>query len=1021
MRFLTFFAFLINFHLLGQNIVLNSPRNKAVYQRNNQNNGVVPVNGNFNGSNIASVKGRLISKIGGSSTNWENFSVSGNSFTGKLKSNGGWYLLEIEIINQNQEKYNFNNTLVGIGEVLVVAGQSNTLGVGYFSNDERVIGLNNAHSNAEFDYFIDLTSQPNGRTLPNDKFVGPNPSVKAFMSKLGDRLVSHFNVPVLFFSTGASSTTIQEWSRPNTEPYLSLRNCILYKAKELGLRGVLWHQGETNSMYTTTPAESYYGYFRELINNTRWDVYNQELPWSVAKVSWSKYQLDGPSDSDPNSITRRNETRNGQKLTIERIQNVFEGPDSDLIEGYVGSENRKDGVHLTEIGNDQLGNMWFDKLIETGFFSKTTPTESNAIPKESQKIYFNTIYDQYLSAKKVVLAANSTAGLPISYRIISGPAYLNENVLYFNGNPGTIVVEASNNGNNEYFATSEVQIFNVQKQKFDLYFGNIQDVDLSTESIKLNIETNNKADLKIKVNYGPAVIDNNNVLKLLGNEGTVSITAEFPETAETIYNGVTQTFKVNKIKSILEIEKINSKTVLDSLIDIKTKVNSNLPITVTLKSGPAVLKGNQFILQKKSGKVVFTISAQGNEKFESVPETEYSFDVLKLNQTIVFNVINTKLVSDPNFELNAQSSSKLPVTFEKITGPISIENNLVKILGAGIVKIVAKQAGNDIYEVANSVEREFLIDKLTQSFSFEKVTDVFFDSKPIKFKALSNSSLPVTIKVISGPAQYQDSSFVFTGKTGLITAEISQLGNERYKDLQQIFTFKVLKKQTNLTYNTIDNQVFDKKYFTLNPTTNQPSKNNILVKLTKGFGRIIKDTIWIDKPSPFEIEITQDSTNQYEGFKAKLNFEIYKISQSIEVADIPYQFNTVKTVPLTIKYNKKSKLNYKVLSGPAIFTDSLLQLTGQNGKVEIEILQPENEFYFKSNVVTKGFLVSQLVSIEPRKNTAFNVFPNPFISDFEITAKSSILKIELLNTLGNVIFQKKTLMPLKLRLFYQSN
>ncbi len=1062
-------------------ININKPKHKAVYQRDNNNNSVIPINGTYFNSGIKSVKARLVAQNGGNTTNWEYLSISGSEFNGKLKSTGGWYKFELELTNTLNETIIIENQLVGIGEVFVVAGQSNTLGTGNFSTDDRVIGFNFAHSGEGFDYFIDLTNKNSGKNTAENKYIGPNSSVRSFMSKLGDRLVQQYNVPVLFFSTGASATTIQEWSNSTTEPYNSLKNCLLYRAQEFGYRGILWHQGETNSMFTTTPRETFYNYFKELILNSRRDTYYPELAWCVARVSWSKYELLGPSDSDPNSLERRAETRAGQELTYKRLPFVFEGPDSDLIEGYKGSEKRHDGVHFTLKGNDELGNMWFDKLMENDFFQKTNPILSNAIKKEPQYINFTNINDQFLFNKKIELKATSNSGLPISYRIISGPAYISGQYLFFNGSPGTIFVEASSMGNAEYFSASEIRNFNVTKAKQSLSFAALQDIDLNVESVLLNIESSNKENLKIKINYGPVRIANEKIY-LNGTAGDVSINAEMPENDDYEGISITRNFKIKKIKNLLKVnqitnkyvdeeafnlitetnsnqnidvnilegpctytngklklsgqkglvkieikqaendkyeaseskiiefsvkkysqtlnfEPISNRTVLDSIVILNPIISSGLAPTIKLKSGPATLINNELKLHKKEGKIVYSLSQAGTQKYEEIPETIYSFEVKKISQNIDIEPIKDKLLSDSTFIIMAKSTSKLPIFFEKVYGPIELNNNSIKILGkAGNVKIRALQPGNEIYAEAPSQEVVFQIEKLNQVFNFEKINNTYFDSPEFTINYKSNSKLKPSFIVKKGPITLKDSLVILNGNTGDVTIEVVQNGNETYKPIEAQLNFKVLKRPSSIVYNKIESQIYAFKNIALGL---QPTHKQAIVisKIIKGNGTIKNDTLFVTKPSIFEIQFTQDSTSQYEASTAKLNFEIFKIAQSISIEKIPFQFNTTKIVPFKFSKKTNNLVKFNVLEGPASFKDSTLFLTGQTGVVTITLTQDENDFYFPA-FATQSFFVNSLVGNEPASNLYFTAHPIPFSNELTLNTKNKPAKVRVYNSLG---------------------
>ncbi|MEO0330269.1 MAG: T9SS type A sorting domain-containing protein, partial [Bacteroidota bacterium] len=82
-------------------------------------------------------------------------------------------------------------------------------------------------------------------------------------------------------------------------------------------------------------------------------------------------------------------------------------------------------------------------------------------------------------------------------------------------------------------------------------------------------------------------------------------------------------------------------------------------------------------------------------------------------QFISFDSIPDKLVQDPSFNINAVASSGLPVTYEVVSGPATIEGNLVTLTGEpGLVTIQAWQKGNEQYALSAPVLRQFRVEQV---------------------------------------------------------------------------------------------------------------------------------------------------------------------------------------------------------------------------------------------------------------------------------------------------------------------
>ena len=79
-------------------------------------------------------------------------------------------------------------------------------------------------------------------------------------------------------------------------------------------------------------------------------------------------------------------------------------------------------------------------------------------------------------------------------------------------------------------------------------------------------------------------------------------------------------------------------------------------------------------------------------------------------QAISFPQLSNKATQDDDFTLNAIATSGLAVSYEIVSGPATLNGNLVSLTGqAGDVIIKAKQDGNASYSAASSIENTFKV------------------------------------------------------------------------------------------------------------------------------------------------------------------------------------------------------------------------------------------------------------------------------------------------------------------------
>ena len=104
--------------------------------------------------------------------------------------------------------------------------------------------------------------------------------------------------------------------------------------------------------------------------------------------------------------------------------------------------------------------------------------------------------------------------------------------------------------------------------------------------------------------------------------------------------------------------------------------------------------------------ITLTVSQAGDDDFASA-EAQTTFEVkdLRASQTITFAEIEDQFLEAGSFTLTATASSGLPVTFEVVSGPVTIAGNVVTMINPGDVTIRALQAGNQEFKAAPSVEQ----------------------------------------------------------------------------------------------------------------------------------------------------------------------------------------------------------------------------------------------------------------------------------------------------------------------------
>ncbi|MFD2573714.1 sialate O-acetylesterase [Spirosoma soli] len=395
------------FYALAQ-LQISHPMSRLVVQRGADGNGRLYVSGRFNG-NVDRVEAQLTAVASGQgiSTDWQTVQTNptNNLFLGYVTAAGGWYVLTVRTVVGNIVTAQASVQPVGIGEVFVTAGQSNSRGLGIADNDlgtatDRVNAIDSInHGYYGGNVLIssgDPSPLPVYKPLTAGRRIFPMAESSWAWGELGDYIVNRYNVPVAFYVAGWDGSTIENWYNsangiptcnryncsagnwPNLQPYTNLKNIMNYYLSMAGVRAVLWQQGEAEYDFDSqnTSVPQYPGRLTGVIQKSRQDFGGRNIPWVVARASF-----DG-------SVTRQG-VIDAQNQVINTVGNVFPGPAND---NFTNRNAGKNDVHFgnvsrptqhpryylnpasipLEMGLSRLANSWNNSL-DNNFFQNAQP------------------------------------------------------------------------------------------------------------------------------------------------------------------------------------------------------------------------------------------------------------------------------------------------------------------------------------------------------------------------------------------------------------------------------------------------------------------------------------------------------------------------------------------------------------------------------------------------------------------------------------------------------------------------
>jgi hypothetical protein len=185
-------------------IVLRSPVEHQIFQRADAKEGELLLEGDLvyskgNPQRPQKLEGRVVGE--GTTSPWQPvvFSPHVAAFRGVLKAPaGGWYRVEVRATEGARVGAEKAVEHVGVGEVFVVAGQSNSANWG-----EEKLGTTSGRVSARL--------EDGSWQVCHDPQPGAGGNGGSFLPPLGDALAAEFGVPVGFVSTGVGATSVREW------------------------------------------------------------------------------------------------------------------------------------------------------------------------------------------------------------------------------------------------------------------------------------------------------------------------------------------------------------------------------------------------------------------------------------------------------------------------------------------------------------------------------------------------------------------------------------------------------------------------------------------------------------------------------------------------------------------------------------------------------------------------------------------------------------------------------------------
>lgn len=300
-------------------------------------------------------------------------------------------------------------------------------------------------------------------------------------------------------------------------------------------------------------------------------------------------------------------------------------------------------------GGDNLAVRWISPLADEIIPAQyLSPYEKdNCMPRE---ITIEAIADKDVSDRPFPINASVSTGQSLEYSI-SGPATLNENIITLTGNNGTVTVYVGLPADDIYCSTESCISFEVS--------GGINHQPAMYIGATFN-------------NWNPAA----NPMSLIDDVWVADIIQLNTGSYELKFANTTDW-------------KGDDWGVASGLTGIASIATGGLP----------------------NIKFVITIPGDYTFTFDDITLAySISSDNGCVPQSISFPAIDDQLVGTSSVTLDASSNSELPVSYSNLTGPATINGNILTLSGVtGLISITAIQAGNETYCEAAPITRSFYV------------------------------------------------------------------------------------------------------------------------------------------------------------------------------------------------------------------------------------------------------------------------------------------------------------------------
>ncbi len=454
--------------------------------------------------------------------------------------------------------------------------------------------------------------------------------------------------------------------------------------------------------------------------------------------------------------------------------------------------------------------------------------------------------------------------------------------------------------------------------------------------------------------------------------------------------GISLNFQ-QKQQQTIEVPNIATKKFGDAPFILSARSSAGLPLEYQKVEGPIALEDNRVKIQG-AGEATIKIISRGNSDYAAV-EREITFTINRAKPVIRAARVDDKTFGDEAFQLDVSADDSLPVNLTVEEGEVALDNGLVRIQGAGDVRIRATRAEDKDHEAAEPVIIEFSVSRANQVLTFEPIADTtFLPDRTLELEADLSSDLEVMYEVVTGGVEIVDGKAVIK-QAGPVTVRATQPGNDNYRVANAVErSFVIAKAEQEIYFERIDDKKNTDAPFALQANSN--SDLPVRYRILRGEAKVDSEgTLTIEGDGEVVVEAYQDGNVNYEAAEPVprefLVRAANKQTQTITVKGVPDTVVVGETLTLDITISSDLSPEVRV-AGPATNDNGTITFN-QEGKVQVQVSQPGNTAYNAAATYTKTIIVVTTRVNEPlAQNLIYGSTERVFGDRVEITTSSGL-------------------------------